>query len=55
MTEQTCGTEIVIPAYKINRPLPLNVPVVVRSTPRKSGRYKFTCGMDMLRGALVVK
>jgi thiol-disulfide isomerase/thioredoxin len=54
-TEQTCGTEIVIPAYKINRPLPLNVPVVVRFTPRKSGRYKFTCGMDMFRGALVVK
>jgi plastocyanin domain-containing protein len=54
-TEQTCGTEIVIPAYKVNRPLPLNVPVVVRFTPRRSGRYKFTCGMNMFRGALVVR
>jgi plastocyanin domain-containing protein len=54
-TEQTCGTEIVIPAYKVKRPLPLNVPVVVRFIPQRSGRYKFTCGMDMFRGALVVR
>lgn len=50
-----CGTEIVIPAYGINRPLPLNVPVVVSFTPRKAGRFKLTCGMDMFRGALIVK
>lgn len=54
-TDQTCGTQIVIRAYRINRPLPLNTPVVVRFTPRKSGRYKFTCGMDMFRGSVVVK
>lgn len=54
-TEETCGTEIVIPAYGINRPLPLNAPVVVEFTPRKSGRFKFTCGMDMFRGAIIVK
>jgi thiol-disulfide isomerase/thioredoxin len=50
-----CGTEIVIPAYGINRPLPLNVPVLVSFTPNKSGRFKLTCGMDMFRGALIVK
>ena len=49
-----CGTEIVIPAYGINRPLPLNVPVAVAFTPNKSGRFKLTCGMDMFRGWLVV-
>ncbi|HXT63226.1 MAG TPA: redoxin domain-containing protein [Pyrinomonadaceae bacterium] len=53
--EQSCGTEIAIPAYGINRPLPLNVPVVIRFTPRKAGRFKFTCGMDMFRGVLVVR
>jgi thiol-disulfide isomerase/thioredoxin len=52
---QGCGTEIVIPAYGINRPLPLNVPVVVSFTPNKSGRFKLTCGMDMSRGSLIVK
>lgn len=50
-----CGTEIVIPAYGINRPLPLNVPVVVSFTPTRSGRIKLTCGMDMFRGSLVVR
>jgi thiol-disulfide isomerase/thioredoxin len=53
--EQTCGTEIVIPEYGVNRPLPLNVPVTVTFTPNRSGRFKFTCGMDMFRGALVVR
>jgi len=54
-TEETCGLEIVIPAYGISRPLPLNTPVVVKFTPRRSGRFKFTCGMDMFRGQLIVR
>jgi thiol-disulfide isomerase/thioredoxin len=50
-----CGTEIVIPAYGINRALPLNLPVTVSFTPNRSGRFKLTCGMDMFRGFLMVK
>lgn len=50
-----CGTEIVIPAYGVNKPLPMNVPVVVSFTPKKSGRFTLTCGMDMFRGSLIVK
>jgi thiol-disulfide isomerase/thioredoxin len=53
--EATCGREIVIPDYGINRPLPLNTSVVVSITPNKSGRFKFTCGMNMFRGSVVVK
>jgi len=53
--EQTCGRDIVIPAYGINRPLPLDTPVVIQLTPKRSGRFKFTCGMDMFRGALLVR
>jgi len=53
--EESCGREIVIPTYGINRPLPLNTPVVIRFTPTKSGRFKFTCGMDMFRGSIVVR
>jgi thiol-disulfide isomerase/thioredoxin len=53
--EETCGREIVIPAYGINRPLPLDTPVTVTFTPRRSGRFKFTCGMDMFRGSLLVE
>jgi hypothetical protein len=50
-----CGTEIVIPAYGINRPLPLNLPVVVSFTPTAAGRIKITCAMDMFRGSLIVR
>ncbi len=53
--EESCGREIVIPAYGINRPLPMNTPVTVTFKPRRSGRFKFTCGMDMFRGVLVVR
>jgi hypothetical protein len=50
-----CGTEIVIPAYHINYPLPLNIPTTVAFTPNKSGQIKLTCGMDMFRGSLIVR
>jgi Cupredoxin-like domain len=54
-TQESCGREIVIPAYGINQPLPLNTPVTVTLTPKRSGRFKFTCGMDMFHGLLIVK
>jgi thiol-disulfide isomerase/thioredoxin len=53
--DQTCGRDIVIPDYGINRPLPLNTPVLVAFTPTKSGRFKFTCGVDMFRGSVIVQ
>lgn len=49
-----CGTELLIPAYGVKKSLPLNKPVTVEITPRK-GEYEFTCGMNMLKGKLVVK
>lgn len=54
-TERTCATEIVIPAYGINMPLPLNQPVVVSFTPKSAGEFGFTCGMNMMRGKLFVQ
>lgn len=54
-TEATCGTEVVFPDLKIEKPLPLNKPVEVTITPVKSGDLRFTCGMDMLRGKVVVR
>lgn len=53
--EQTCGRDIVIPDYAINRSLPLDTPVVVEFTPTTSGRFKFTCGMDMFHGSLIIR
>lgn len=54
-SEEGCGTEVVFPDLKIEKPLPLNKPVEVTFTPQKAGELKFACGMDMLRGKVVVR
>ena len=53
-TDKTCATEVAVPSLKIKKPLPLNEPVGVEVTPVK-GEVNFTCGMNMLKGKLVVK
>src|SRR2546426_213421 len=53
-TIDSCGEVIVIPAYGIRRTLPFNQPLTVKFIPRKSGTFDFTCGMDMLRGQIIV-
>ncbi len=52
--EGACGEEVVIPEYGVKRELPLNKSVVVEFTPNKAGEYVFTCGMNMIRGKIVV-
>ena len=54
-TEMTCGTPVVFPALGIRRELPLDEPVTIRFTPRRAGRLRFACGMDMWHGALIVR
>lgn len=53
-TEKTCATEVLIPSLNIKRALPLNEPVVVEFTPSKGGEISFACGMNMLKGSVVV-
>jgi plastocyanin domain-containing protein len=53
-TEATCAKEVMIKEYNINRKLPLNEPVTVEFTPRK-GEFTFACGMDMIKGKLIVE
>lgn len=54
-SDQGCGGEVVIPAQDIRRELPLNEAVEVTFTPTEAGRLRFTCGMDMFDGAIVVR
>lgn len=54
-TDKTCGTEVVVPSLDIRRALPLNERVAVEFTPGQEGEIAFSCGMDMLRGAIVVE
>jgi len=53
-TDKTCGTEVVFPSLDIRRALPLNQPVAIEFTPKASGEIGFVCGMNMLRGTLVI-
>ena len=54
-TDATCATEVVMPEFGIRRALPLNQPVAVTFVPNKRGEFSFTCGMNMMRGRLIVQ
>ena len=55
-TEKTCATEIVIDEHKINTKLPLNTPVTVSFTPKKTGQLKYGCAMKkMIGGVLTIE
>jgi RND family efflux transporter MFP subunit len=54
-TDKTCGTEVVFPSLNIKRALPLNQPVVIEFVPAKAGDVAFACGMNMLKGVVVVQ
>ncbi len=54
-TEQTCATEVVFSDYGIRRELPLNSAVTIDFMPNKKGTFTFACGMNMLRGKLIVQ
>ena len=52
--ERTCATEIVMKDFGVNQPLPFEKAVTVTVKPKKSGDYRFACGMDMIAGVLKV-
>jgi RND family efflux transporter MFP subunit len=54
-TNDTCAKEVVVPSVNARQALPLNQKVVVRLLPAKSGSIAFACGMDMLKGTVVVR
>ena len=54
-TDKTCATEVVFPSLGIKRALPLNEAVAIEFTPEKTGTIAFVCGMNMLKGAVVVE
>ena len=54
-TDATCATEVVFPDFNIKKALPLNQAVIIEFTPKKTGALNYACGMDMLRGKVVVR
>jgi RND family efflux transporter MFP subunit len=54
-SDETCAKEVVFADYGIRRSLPLNQTVTVDFVPKSNGRAGFVCGMNMLKGTLVVQ
>jgi plastocyanin domain-containing protein len=49
-----CTREVLIPALKIRKDLPTNKAVLVDLPTAEAGEYEFRCGMNMVRGTIVV-
>lgn len=54
-TDETCAKEVVVPSVNARKALPLNQPVSIRLPPTKAGTLTFVCGMNMLKGSIVVR
>lgn len=51
---ENCGGEVIFPKLGIREKLPVGKTVVVTVTPKETGEFAFACGMDMLKGKLIV-
>ncbi len=52
--ENPCTAELVFPGLGLVRELPVGRPVTVEFTPEGPGEYAFHCGMNMVRGKVIV-
>ncbi len=50
-----CSKRVVFEAFGINQQLPAFQTTSVEFTPKEPGEYPFRCGMNMLKGLLVVE
>ena len=51
----SCLEEVVLGDFKIRKYLPLNKKISIEITPQKKGEFKFSCGMNMFHGKIIVK
>lgn len=51
----SCSEEVVFGDFGIARKLPAFQTTSIEFTPDKAGEFTFTCGMNMMRGKLVVE
>ena len=51
----SCSEQVILGDFGIARDLPAYKTTSVEFTPDKPGEFTFTCGMNMLRGKLVVE
>ncbi len=51
---ENCGGEVVFSKQNITKKLPVGETVLVEFTPEEAGEISFACGMNMMRGKVVV-
>lgn len=51
----SCLEEIVIPAFKVKKYLPINTPVNIEITGKEAGEFGFHCGMGMFSGKIIIE
>ena len=51
----SCSEKIIFGDFGVARTLPAYQTTAIEFTPKKAGEYLFTCGMNMLRGKLIVE
>jgi plastocyanin domain-containing protein len=51
----SCSEEVVFGDFGIARQLPAFETTAIEFTPEKPGEYTFACGMNMMRGKLIVE
>ncbi len=51
----SCSEQLILGDFGIARDLPAFKTTPIEFTPQKSGEFTWTCGMNMLRGKLVVE
>ncbi|AIE83792.1 efflux RND transporter periplasmic adaptor subunit [Fimbriimonas ginsengisoli] len=54
-TDNTCAKQVVFPSLGITRDLPLNVPVTIDLPATAKGELNYACGMNMLKGKVIVQ
>ena len=53
--ENSCLEEVILSDFKIKKYLPLNKKITIKITPKESGTFNFSCGMNMYHGKIIVK
>jgi plastocyanin domain-containing protein len=53
--QSSCSERVIFSDFSINQFLPAFKTTVIEFTPDKEGEFTFNCGMNMLRGKLVVE
>jgi plastocyanin domain-containing protein len=51
----SCFDEVVLPDFGIKTKLPVGQPYTVEITPDTAGNFKYSCGMNMFHGEIIVK